>query len=278
MNKTITTILILIIVGTIVSFSGCSQIDAGYAGVKTRFGRVVSDEPLREGLALYNPITEKVHKYDCRTRNYTLTSELYDGDNQKSTWEVSVRYHLDRGRVVELHKTVGKEYTKELFTKPVNDTLKNIVGNIKTDDLVHQRQKICAEFSDKVNKLLSDRGIIVEQLTIDDIDMPHEYEKAILAKNVALQNKERQKYESDQMVTKAKGEADAKIELARGNAEAMLTQSKAEARAIEIKNKALASSHALIEYTYAQNWNGVLPTTMLGGNTLPMINLGKDVK
>ena len=80
------------------------------------------------------------------------------------------------------------------------------------------------------------------------------------------------------MVTKAKGEADAKIELARGNAEAMLTQSKAEAHAIEIKNKALASSHALIEYTYAQNWNGVLPTTMLGDKTIPMINLGKDVK
>ena len=230
-------------------------------------------EPIGEGLTLYNPISDKVYKYDCRTRNYTATSELYDGDNQKSTWQVSVRYHLDRQYVIELHKTVGKDYTETLFAKPVNDTLKNIVGKIKTDNLVHKREEICKEFSERVNSLLSKRGIIVEQLTIDDIEMPNEYEKAILSKNVALQNKERQKYESEQMVTKASGEAEAEIAKAKGQATAMLEKSKAEAQAIEIKNKALASSHALIEYTYAQNWNGVLPTTMLGNGVIPMMNL-----
>ena len=272
MNKLV--VIGLVILGfIIVSFSGCSQIDAGFAGVKTRFGKVVSVEPIGEGLTLYNPISDKVYKYDCRTRNYTATSELYDGDNQKSIWQVSVRYHLDRQYVIELHKTVGKDYTETLFAKPVNDTLKNIVGKIKTDNLVHKREEICKEFSERVNSLLSKRGIIVEQLTIDDIEMPNEYEKAILSKNVALQNKERQKYESEQMVTKASGEAEAEIAKAKGQATAMLEKSKAEAQAIEIKNKALASSHALIEYTYAQNWNGVLPTTMLGNGVIPMMNL-----
>ena len=108
MNKLV--IIGLVILGfIIVSFSGCSQIDAGFAGVKTRFGKVVSVEPIGEGLTLYNPISDKVYKYDCRTRNYTVSSELYDGDNQKSSWQVSVRYHLDRQYVIELHKTVGKD-------------------------------------------------------------------------------------------------------------------------------------------------------------------------
>ncbi|MDO5650467.1 MAG: hypothetical protein Q4G11_07665, partial [Gallicola sp.] len=46
----------------------------------------------------------------------------------------------------------------------------------------------------------------------------------------------------------------------------------AEADAIRMRSDALANNPALIELTKAENWNGVLPTTVLPNGTIPFID------
>jgi hypothetical protein len=50
-------------------------------------------------------------------------------------------------------------------------------------------------------------------------------------------------------------------------------QGDAEAHSINARGRALAQNPALVELIQAEKWNGVLPTTMVPGQTVPFINV-----
>jgi hypothetical protein len=47
----------------------------------------------------------------------------------------------------------------------------------------------------------------------------------------------------------------------------------AEAEAIQAKAKALRNNPLIIKLTEAQNWDGKLPATMLGGQNMPILDM-----
>lgn len=280
MKAPIVTIAVTALILLIVSFSGCSVVDTGEAGMKVTWGEVTSREPLSEGVYFYNPITTSVVTYDVKNRVYTLKTDLYTKDNQPVTFSVSVTYHLDRAKVIDLHKTTGKEYEAKLFVKNVNGCLKNIVGNIPTDDIVTKRTSITEELKTEVSRILSAYGIEVVFATIDDVEYDNAYEAAIRDKQVALQRSQKERNETarvseiaKQDVVKAEAQAKVKLTMAKAEADAALMAAEADAKGIEMKNRALAESKKLVEYTLATRWDGKLPVTSLGAGATPLVML-----
>ncbi len=49
----------------------------------------------------------------------------------------------------------------------------------------------------------------------------------------------------------------------------------AEASAIRARGAALRDNPTLIELVQAERWNGILPTTMIPGSTVPFLNVGQ---
>ena len=75
------------------------------------------------------------------------------------------------------------------------------------------------------------------------------------------QNLERERIQAEIVETQATAEANA-IRL-RGEAEAL---------AIDARGRALRDNPDIVQLVQAEKWNGVLPTTMLPSNTVPIIN------
>ena len=278
--KALITVVSVVVLFLIVSFSGCSVVDTGEVGMKVTWGEVTSSAPLTEGIYLYNPITTTVVTYDVKNKVYSLKTELYTKDNQPAKFCVSITYHLNSEKVIELHKTTGKDYEPKLFVKNVNDCLKNIVGQIPTDDIVISRTKITEELKSEVSRILMPYGIETVFVTLDDVEYDDAYEQAIKEKQVALQRSQKEKNETSRIteiakqdVVKAEAQAKVKLAIARSEADATLMKAEAEAKGIEMKNHALAESQKLVEYTLAVQWDGHMPTTMMGhANPIMLLN------
>lgn len=278
-------IIIVAVITLIVSFSGFTVVNTGEAGMKVTFGEVVSKSPLTEGIYFYNPITTSMVKYDVKNRVFPLKTYLYTKDNQPAEFAVSVTYHLLKDKVIDLHKTTGKEYEDKLIVKNVNGYLKDIVGQIPTDDIIVSRNIISEKLKADVTELLSPYGIEIVFVNIDNVDYSDAYEKAIEAKAVALQNSQKEKNETTRIAeaTKQKvlqAEADAKsVELAaKAEAGAISIKAEAEAKGIQMKNEALNSSPELVKYMIATKWDGKMPTYMMGDNATPLTLFNVDKK
>lgn len=88
------------------------------------------------------------------------------------------------------------------------------------------------------------------------------------------QELEQQIIQAQIVVTEAQGAADAKVAEAKAQAEATILAGDAEASAIRAKGEALRDNPQLIALVTAENWDGVLPTTMLPGGAVPFISVG----
>lgn len=64
-----------------------------------------------------------------------------------------------------------------------------------------------------------------------------------------------------------------KTKLAKSKAEATRMAGEAEAAAIDAKGRALKDNPQLVDLVQAERWDGVLPTTMVPGGSVPMVTL-----
>ena len=65
---------LLTIFATILMLTGCGaeQIDTGNRGVETSWGKIVSAEPMSEGLYFYNLIGGDIIEYECKTQSFEV--------------------------------------------------------------------------------------------------------------------------------------------------------------------------------------------------------------
>ncbi len=64
----------------------------------------------------------------------------------------------------------------------------------------------------------------------------------------------------------------AQITVTQANAKANAVRAEAQAAAIEARAKALGTNPNLVTLVQAERWNGVLPTTMVPGSSVPFVS------
>lgn len=262
--------------------TGCGQVDTGEAGFFTRWGEITSREPLSEGLHVYEPFGTDLVTYNVKNQSIRVKTEVFTKDLQAMKLEMTVTYNLRREKVIDLHAKTGKRYDEILINPTVLNSAKDVIGKMEAGEIVEKREKATKAIFDTIQTVLDPHGIAVSLVNITDIDYSDAYEKAVEAKQVAQQEAQREKNETlkikekaEQDIVRAEAEAKIKALTAEAEAKAILVKAEAEAKAIDMKNKSLASSPAIIEYTLAQQWDGKLPTQMLGGGAVPFINIDR---
>jgi regulator of protease activity HflC (stomatin/prohibitin superfamily) len=130
-------------------------------------------------------------------------------------------------------------------------------------ELVTKRTEVKNKMMEAIKARLSTRYIIVDDVAIVNFTFSEAFDKSIEAKQVAEQSAmkakqdlERVKLEAEQKVANA--EAEARSLKAQKE---QITPELLELRRIEMQAKAL------------EEWNGVLPTQMIPGATVPFINV-----
>lgn len=273
-----------------VFFGSWFTVDQGMLGVRLRAGAVVG--VVEPGLGFKMPLMDNVVELSMRTEKQTYEKmQAYSKDIQVADLRLSVNYRLDPAKVKDIYSELGTRFVDSILTPATNSQTKIVFGQYTANSVVAERARLVADISEAIRESVAERGIIVENVNLENVDFSDEYEKSIEARMMAevevtriQQNLQREKVTADIVRTQASAAADkvrfeaqatADTIRLRGEAEANITKLRgaAEAEAITARAKALAQNDNLVELVKAERWNGALPATMIPGAGVPMIGL-----
>jgi len=261
-------IIVLFFIGLMVLNSTMVTIGAGHRGVLTQFGKPVG--VFDEGLSFKIPIIQGVIVMSVQTLKYEAQAGAASKDMQDVSTAVALNYHLDGSKVTDLYRTIGtNDIIESTILQPaIQESVKASTAQYNAEELITERPIVKLTIEESLRNRLSEKGIIVETLSLTDFKFSPEFTQAIEQKQVAQQNA--QKAEND--LLRISVEARQQVAQAQGIANATLTKATAEAQAIEIQGKALRENQQVVTLRTVEKWNGILPTVFSGnGQSMPFI-------
>jgi regulator of protease activity HflC (stomatin/prohibitin superfamily) len=261
-------------------FGSFYTIDQGERGVITRNGAVIgSADP---GLHFKLPFVDAVHEISVQTAAVAFENEpVYSADRQSASVTFSINYSALPGEVKTIYARYGSLESLESreLSRQARQQIKNVFGQFTAETAIRERGRLNAEVYDALANL-GDGLIKVEGLQIENIDFSDAVEtaaedraKAEMNVQTKKQELEKTKVEAQITVTEAKARADSEVAAATARAEAKRMEGDAEAAAIRAKGDALRENPGLVQLIQAERWDGVLPTTMVPGSTVPFMNM-----
>ena len=252
-------------------------VPTGYTGILTTFGKV-EDRVITSGANMVLP-WQQVVKMDNRTQKVAIQTSAFSSDIQQVDLQMSVNYNIDQNTARVLYKTVGKNYYDNIIFPRIQENTKAVISKYSAENLIANRDILSDQIIELLSKDLSEYGINIVSVAIEDIDFTDAYTNAVEAKQVAAQNKlaaetqQAQKTMEEEAAAKRaviKAQADADVVKVEADAELYRAEKEAEA------NKRLAESvtDELAKYNWIKQWSGELPDTVLSADSSYMIDLG----
>lgn len=277
-----------IVASVILLLSSCIKIvPTGYTGILTTFGRV-EDRTMVSGVNFVAP-WQNIVKMDNRTQKVFIETSAFSSDIQQVDVDITVNYCIDQNTAQKLYKEVGKNYYDNIMYPRILENTKAVFAQYSAENLIAKRDTLSDYIVDTLKVDMSQYGITIISVSIEDIDFTDTFTNAVEAKQVAAQNKltaetqQAQKTMEEQAVAErsiisanAKAEQDiiaanAELEVVKIQAEASLYAGEKEAEMNKRISESLTPS--LIDYYWIKQWDGKLPTTVLGDNGNYMIDL-----
>lgn len=262
----------------VVLFSTAYTIDEGERGVVLRLGRIVGEAG--PGLHFKIPVINSVEKISVqiqkkafeRTPQGDTRLETYSRDQQPATIAMAINYHVtDPSGVYAQYGSLANMRNRVINSRAF-DQLKTVFGQFDAADAIQKRTLLNTQVFEAIRKAITG-PVVVDSVQIEDIVFSNQYEtavemrmQAIVKQQQAEADKQKRIIDADASAYEVKAAADAK-------AHQIEVQGKAEAGAIQARGDALRNNPALPTLVAAEKWNGVLPTTMMPGNTVPFINV-----
>jgi len=174
----------MVVIGIGLLTSSIRQVDAGYVGVKSLFGKV-QNETLSSGLNMVNPLID-VTPFDIKTQNYTMSGVHDEGnksgddaikvltaDGLEVTIDLSVLYRVNPAETPKMLREIGINF-EDKIVRPITRT--RIRDNSVYYDAVALYSTKRDEFQARIFKTIENdfkqRGLILENLLVRNITLP----------------------------------------------------------------------------------------------------------
>lgn len=240
-------------------------VPAGKVGIQDTFGNV-SNDLLPAGFHIKSPITGVV-KMSVQIQKYDAEATSATNDLQDASTKVSVNYHLDSSKAIEVYKTIGEEYAEVVLTPAVQEAVKAATAQFNAEDLIQTREAAKAKIEENLKKRMVNFGIIVDVVNITDFKFSEKFTQAIEAKVTAQQSALEAKNKLEQIQV----EADQARARAQGEADALKITADAQAYQLEVINNKLTQNPLLVQYKAIEKWNGSMP--QVTGGVLPFVGV-----
>lgn len=275
----------IIIAALAVTFlTACTKVPAGYVGVKfDLYGsdKGVTGEVVGPG-KYWLGWNEDMYTFPTFTQNEVWTADIrpdsphneeivfQDRDGTQLSADIGVSYAVRADKadtVFQKYRKGISEITDVYVRNMIRDAINNEASKMEVTDIYGPgKEQLMTRVTDLVRSQVRDIGIDIEKVyLIGAMRLPATITTSINAKIEATQKAQQRENE----LQTAKAQAEIEREKARGEADAVLISAKAEADANKLKQASLTKE--IIEYTYAQRWDGKLPTTT--GGVVPFINV-----
>lgn len=271
----------------LIAASCIATVPTGYTGILTTFGKV-EDRTIPSGVSLIAP-WQKVIRMDNRTQKVQIQTSAFSSDIQQVDVMLSVNYCIDQETAQILYRTVGTGYYDNIMFPRIQENLKAVFSQYSAENLIAKRDTLSDSIAETTASDMKNYGITIVSIAIEDIDFTDAFTNAVEAKQVAAQNKLTAETEQAQKtmeeeaaarraVIAANAEAEKSIIAANADLEVVKVQAEAALYAGEKEaemNKRISESLAgdIIQYYWIKQWNGVLPSTVLGSEASYMIDL-----
>lgn len=258
-SKNKNTLKSIAFIAMMLSLSACGveQVDEGFRGIRTKWGRVEGD-PLTPGLYFYNPVSAGIFEMSVREEVLKSKTSVFTKDTQRVDVEYAVTFYPTQDKIGAIYSQFGKEWQVKIIEPAILGSLKDAIGQYIADDLVSKREIAKTTAENELKNALAKRSIIVTRLDFTNLDFDDQYEHAVEAKVTAIQRAAEAKNKTIQVEEEAKQ---------------TVATAKADAESMRIKSQALSQNKALIDFEAVKKWDGALPQIIMGGKSMPMIDL-----
>lgn len=214
--------LAIVVIIVVILIASIRLVPAGHVGVVNILGKV-SDKHLSPGINLVNPLASVIN-LSVRTQEDKETMTVPSKEGLNVSLDVSVLYKLDPKVAVEIYKTVGPNYADVVLVPQYRAVARGVTVGYEAKALyTSEREVLAAKFSETLQQLVQERGIVIENILLRAITLPPKVASAIEQKLEAEQEAERMKF----VLQREKIEADRKRAEAEGirDAQEIINQS-----------------------------------------------------
>ena len=233
----------------------------GEVAIKTRLGSIV--DSYSEGLHFKLPFVESVTRFSIQIQRANIKTQAFSKDLQTMNVHLVVNHRIQKETAVSIFRNLGPNYVENIVDPAVQEVFKAIAARYSAERVISERNELVMEINKEVKERLTQKEIIVTDISVVDLDFTEQFLKAVEDKQVADQ----QAQMAGKLVEKAKRDAEQQIAKSRGEAEALrmqreqVTPQLIELRKVDAQLKAI------------EKWNGVLPGYVCA--VVPFISIEK---
>ena len=193
-------ILVLILL-----YASIAYVPPGHVGVLSLFGRVTG-EVLPEGTHLVNPFKIN-NKMSIRTQEQKETASVPSSEGLIISLDTSLLFRLSAAKAAEVYQKLGLNYVDIVVEPNLRSTIRSVTASHSASALyTGTREEVAQQIQSELERQLSGRGVIVENVLLRDVQLPAMLRTSIEAKQQAEQEALRMSF----VLQKEKQEAERK--------------------------------------------------------------------
>lgn len=170
----------------VVLFNSVTRVATGHVGVLTLFGRV-TDETLGEGIHLINPLKTN-NEMSIQTQSLKESASVPSSEGLLMNMDTSLIYHLDPKHAAEVFRQIGLNYENAVIEPTLRSAIRESTASHSANALyTGERELVAKQIFEQLSTQLMQRGIIVENVLLRDIQLPATLKASIEAKQQAEQ-------------------------------------------------------------------------------------------
>ncbi|MCD4814126.1 prohibitin family protein [bacterium] len=211
---------------------------------------------MQEGLNFKIPAIENVVKFDIKTQKMDRISQGASKDLQEVNLRTVVNYHLDGQKVSTLYQEVGVDFERKVIDPAIQEAVKAGTALFPVENIIVERPKLKAVIADILKKKLAVYNIIVEDVNLTDIEFSAEFNRVVEQKQIEEQKIKTAEYKKRQAMEYK---------------EQVILEAQAEAEKQRLIRMQVTKD--IVSLEWIKKWDGKLPVTVMGGDTVPMLSL-----
>ncbi len=192
------------------SASGCTIVEDGQVGVRKALGKI-SDEPVGTGVRLNVPYIAATEVWTTKVQELEETADVPSSEGLIVQLDISVLFRVPPEKAPLIRKAIGPYYVQTFLIPYVRNAIRTVASGYEVKALYSEKGR--KEIGERIREFLVDkldrRGIIIQDVLLRDVQLPHVFAQSIEVKLKTEQEALQKEFE----LTKAK--KDAEIEVAR---------------------------------------------------------------